>query len=210
MSIRVALDHTTVYRYAEPVTLSPHVVRLRPAPHCRTPIESYSLTVEPAEHFINWQQDPFGNYLARLVFPEKARELRVTVDLIAELTVINPFDFFVEPEAEELPVRRMRTAEPPLRSRPSSTSDPATERSLRRSWIDANLRPKDGTTGPWIALVGVNRELAAERIGYRGPDGAGRADAASRRSTIGKGSCRDTGWLLVELLRHVRDRRRAS
>ena len=103
MTIRVALHHQTRYTFDRAVNLSPHEVRLRPASHCRTPIESYSLTVAPEKHFINWQQDPYGNWLARLVFPEKASELCITVDLVAEMTVINPFDFFIEPYAEAFP-----------------------------------------------------------------------------------------------------------
>src|SRR5688500_9839167 len=96
MAIQVALHHRTVYRYDRLVILSPHVVRLRPAPHCRTPVLSYSLTVEPAPHFLNWQQDPYNNYLARLVFPDPARELSVDVQLVADLVTVNPFDFYVE------------------------------------------------------------------------------------------------------------------
>ena len=103
MSIHVALKHVTRYRYDRPVSLAPQIVRLRPAPHCRTPILSYSLRIEPEQHFINWQQDPFANYLARLVFPEKTREFTVTVDLVAEMAVYNPFDFFLEPQAQKIP-----------------------------------------------------------------------------------------------------------
>ena len=103
MPIRVALNHKTEYRYDRPVTLQPHVVRLRPAPHTRTPILSYALTVTPSQHFCNWQQDPYSNYLARLVFLEPAREFTVEVDLIAELTALNPFDFFVESSAANYP-----------------------------------------------------------------------------------------------------------
>ena len=105
MPIRVALHHRTSYAYSKPVQLAPQVVRLRPAPHCRTPVLSYSLNVTPQPQFINWQQDPHGNFLARLVFLEKAREMSVTVDLVAEMTVINPFAFFLQDEAIEYPFR---------------------------------------------------------------------------------------------------------
>ena len=105
MAIRVALTHTSRYRYDRLVMLQPHVVRLRPAPHSRTPILSYSLRVTPADHFLNWQQDPYSNYQARLVFNKPTREFTVEVDLVAEMTVINPFDFFVEEYAENYPFR---------------------------------------------------------------------------------------------------------
>ena len=103
LSIHVALRHVTEYTYERPVVLSPQVVRLRPAPHCRTRILAYSQRVTPAGHFINWQQDPQGNYLARLTFPERVTQLRIEVDLVAEMAVFDPFDFFLEPHAEQFP-----------------------------------------------------------------------------------------------------------
>ena len=103
VGIKVALEHRTSYTFDRLVEVHPHVVRLRPAPHSRTPIEAYSLQVEPADHFINWQQDAFGNFLARLVFPTRARGLTITVGLIADMKVINPFDFFIEDWAEHIP-----------------------------------------------------------------------------------------------------------
>src|SRR5215475_12111466 len=105
MGIRVLLNHKTVYKYDRLVMLSPQIVRLRPAPHSRTPVTSYSLRIEPQEHFINWQQDPFGNFLARLVFPKQTRHFSLEVSLAADMTVINPFDFFLEPYAEHYPFR---------------------------------------------------------------------------------------------------------
>ena len=172
MSIHVALEHRTRYRFDRRSGLAPHVVRLRPAPHCRTPILSYSLTVEPSDHFVNWQQDPFGNFVARLVFPEKATELSIVVDLVADLTVINPFDFFLEPEAESYPVRlrpRLRRDLAPVpRVRPVGP--------LLEEWLaEVGRCPPDGM--PTVDfLVGINQRLQA-RHRLHDPHGAGRADA---------------------------------
>ena len=122
MSIHVALRHVTEYTYDRAVVLSPQLVRLRPAPHCRTRILSYSQRVTPAGHFINWQQDPQGNYVARLTFPEKVHGLRVEVDLVAEMAVYDPFDFFLEPSAEQFPFAydevQRRELQPFLRPEP--------------------------------------------------------------------------------------------
>jgi len=103
MGIKVALHHKTIYHYDRLVTLGPQVVRLRPAPHSRTPVLSYSLRVEPAAHFINWQQDPQSNYVARIVVPDPTKIFSLEVDLVAEMTVLNPFDFFLEPYADRFP-----------------------------------------------------------------------------------------------------------
>ena len=105
MAIRVALHHKTSYQFDRLVSLSPHEVRLKPAAHARTPVLSYSLSVTPKDHFVNWQQDPYGNYIARFVFPEKVHAVDFTVDLVADMTVINPFDFFVEKYAEQFPFK---------------------------------------------------------------------------------------------------------
>ena len=112
MSIHAALHHVTQYHYDRPVKLGPQVIRLRPAPHSRSRILSYSLRVEPEQHFINWQQDPFSNYQARLVFPEATTEFKVTVDVVVEMSVFNPFDFFLEPGAEHFPFRCRKSWRP--------------------------------------------------------------------------------------------------
>lgn len=105
MSLKVVLSHKTHYKYDRPISLSPHTIRLRPAPHCRTPIDAYSMKITPEKHFINWQQDPYGNYVARIVFPEKVTEFGIDVEVIADLVSINPFDFFVEEYAEHFPFK---------------------------------------------------------------------------------------------------------
>jgi uncharacterized protein (DUF2126 family)/transglutaminase-like putative cysteine protease len=196
MSIHVALEHRTTYRFGHPVALGPHVVRLRPAPHCRTPILAYSMTVEPAEHFVNWQQDPFGNFEARLVFPEKAAELSIVIDLVADMTVINPFDFFLEPEAETFPFAYedglRRDLAPYLECEPVG--------SLLAEWLTGVEVPSDGTATVDF-LVGVNQRLQRD-IAYTTRMEPGVQDPDV---TLGMalGSCRDSGWLLVQILRNL-------
>jgi len=155
MPIRAALHHKTTYLYDRPATVSPQVVRLRPAPHCRTPINAYSLKIEPKGHFINWQQDPQGNHLARIVFPEPIRYFSVEVDLVAELTVINPFDFFLEPYAETYPFEYA----PGLRKElaPFLEAEPAGPR------LKAYLASVDRTEQRAITfLVGLNQRLQGD------------------------------------------------
>jgi uncharacterized protein (DUF2126 family)/transglutaminase-like putative cysteine protease len=194
MSIRVALNHKTLYRYSKPVWLSPHVVRLRPAPHCRTPISSYSLKVVPKEHFLNWQQDPYSNHLARLVFPKKTREFSVEVDLVADMTVINPFDFFLEKYAEDFPFtydRVLKRELAPYRRR--NAAGPLLLGLIRES--------QKGTMRTNDFLVDVNQRVQ-KRVKYliRMEPGV---QSPEKTLTLGSGSCRDSAWLLVQLLRHL-------
>ena len=194
MPIHIALTHRTSYRYDRLVGLSPHVIRLRPAPHTRTPILSYSLKVDPQKHFINWQQDPHGNYLARLVFPEKTRQLLIDVDLTAELSVFNPFDFFVEPSAETSPF----TYEPSLKQElaPYLAQAPAGPK-LRECLAAVDRREMRSID----FVVGLNRQLA-QNIRYiiRLQPGV---QTPEETLTCRSGSCRDTSWLLVQMLRHL-------
>ncbi len=194
MAIHVALTHRTTYRYDRPVTLSPQTIRLRPAPHCRTPILSYSLGIAPEAHFLNWLQDPHGNYLARAVFPDLTRSLEVTVDLVAEINVINPFDFFLEPAAEQWPF----AYEPALSRDLAPFRTPAPPGARLRALIASVPRRETRTLD---FLVGLNQRLAND-IGYiiRMEPGVQAPEVTLEKRT---GSCRDTGWLLVELLRHL-------
>ena len=194
MSIHVALNHVTHYRYDRRVGLSPQVVRLRPAPHCRTPILSYSLRIEPATHFINWMQDPFANHLARLVFPEMTTEFKVTVDLVAEMAVYNPFDFFLEPEAENFPFAYAPDLKHDLL--PYLVKGELTPR--LKAFVASVPLQKQRTID---FLVGLNQRLQRE-IGYvvRMEPGV---QTPEETLTLASGSCRDTGWLLVQALRHL-------
>ena len=198
MGIHVALTHQTVYRYDRLVSLQPQVIRLRPAPHCRTPILSYSLKVEPTDHFLNWQQDPYGNYQARLVFPDSARELSVRVDLIADMTVINSFDFFVEEAAEKFPYAYDPVVKgeltPYLQPLPISPAMAKLLADAKRDVAVAGRRSVD-------VLCDLNR-LIHDRVGYviRMEPGVQTPEVTLANRT---GSCRDSGWLLVQMLRHL-------
>jgi uncharacterized protein (DUF2126 family)/transglutaminase-like putative cysteine protease len=194
MSIRVALLHETRYRYDRRVTLGPQVIRLRPAPHSRTPVPSYALHVEPGGHFINWQQDPFGNFQARVVFPEKVDRLTVRVDLVAELAVFNPFDFFLEESAQEYPFSYDALARPDLE--PYLAAAPVGPK--LRAWLAGYGTP--ARQGLVDFLVDLNQALARDiRYIIRMEPGV---QTPEETLTRGQGSCRDTAWLLVQLLRH--------
>ena len=194
MTISAAIHHVTHYKYDRPVVLEPQTIRLRPAPHCRTKITAYSLKVTPAEHFVNWQQDPHGNWQARFVFPEKVTEFKVEVDLTAELAVINPFDFFIEPYAEQCPF----DYEPELKAQlaPYLDAEPA---GPRLSAYLAGL-PK-GPIHIVTFLVDLNTALQkAIRYVIRMEPGV---QTPEETFELGSGSCRDSAWALVQILRHL-------
>ncbi|RUY00918.1 transglutaminase family protein, partial [Mesorhizobium sp. M7A.F.Ca.CA.004.04.1.1] len=194
MAILAAVYHLTHYKYDRPVVLGPQIIRLQPAPHSRTKVLSHSLKVEPANHFVNLQQDPYGNFLARFVFPEPVTELKIEVDLVADMTVYNPFDFFVEPSAEAFPFEYpeeirddlaiYRTPEPagPLLSALLNTIDRSAPNTVN-FLVDLNAR--------------LQREIAyivRMETGVFSPE---------ETLAAKKGSCRDSSWLLVQILRNL-------
>ncbi|MCU4674119.1 transglutaminase family protein [Catenovulum sp. 2E275] len=195
MTITVGITHHTEYEYDKAITLDPHLFRLRPAPHCRTPIKSYSLKIYPENHFINWQQDPFGNYLARVVFPEKTDKFWFTVDLIAEMTVINPFDFFVESYAEKIPFEYPKQLKldlaPYLETLPVSKPF--------QQLIDS-LKPKQATSTVDFIVAANQKIYQMIAYGIRMEPGVQTVDETLEKKS---GSCRDSAWLLVQLCRNL-------
>lgn len=194
MSIRVALRHKTHYSYDRPINLGPQLIRLRPAGHSRTPIQSYSLSVGPGDHFLNWMQDPHGNYLARCVFKEKVTALNVEVELIANLSSVNPFDFFTEPSAEQFPFEY----EPAVRGElePYLACIPAGE-AMHKMLGQVDRQPRKTID----FLVELNQQLE-KQINYvvRLEPGVQTPDETLQKES---GSCRDSAWLLVQLLRNL-------
>ncbi len=194
MGIRVALHHKTIYEYDRLVALSPQIVRLRPAPHSRTQVSSYSLRVEPEDHFINWQQDPHGNFLARLVFPNQTRYFSLEVDLVAEMAVINPFDFFLEPYAEKYPFSYESLEQRELGS--------FLEALPAGPHLKTFLSSIDRREIPIVNfLVTLNQRLQHEiRYLVRMVPGV---QSAEETLELASGSCRDSAWLLVQILRQL-------
>ncbi len=200
MTIRVALHHRTEYRYDQPISLGPQQVRLRPAYHARTPIDAYSLRVSPADHFVNWQQDPHGNPVARFVFAKATDHLTVTVDLVANMTVINPFDFFVEESVEKFPFQYPKDVQrqllPYLDIEGLGLGDTPTP--LLDAWVDSLPKQCDRTTD---FLVDVNMRLH-QKIRYLVRMEPG-VQTPEQTLELASGSCRDSAWLLVATLRRI-------
>ncbi|HJR56311.1 MAG TPA: transglutaminase family protein [Rhizomicrobium sp.] len=194
MSIQAALRHLTRYRYDRRIALGPQTIRLRPAPHCRAKVLAYALTVEPGDHFLNWQQDPQSNWLARVVVPEKTDHFTVRVDLTVEMEVINPFDFFLEPDAEHYPF----TYAPELKAELEPYLRPAQVGPVFEKYLAAVAREKKQTTA---FLFDLNAQLTRD-IGYliRMEPGIQTPDQTLEKKS---GSCRDSAWLLVQLLRRL-------
>jgi uncharacterized protein (DUF2126 family)/transglutaminase-like putative cysteine protease len=194
MRIQVALNHRTQYRYDKAVLLGPQIIQLRPAPHCRTPILSYSLGVTPVDHLLNWQFDPYQNHLARLLFPNRTNDFVVEVDLVAELSPFNPFDFFLEPGVEDYPFEYSPELAKDLK--PYRSVDPAGP--LLQAFLQKLSSEKCGTVA---FLVDLNRRVRDE-IGYvmRLDPGVQTCEQTLETRT---GSCRDSAWLLVQSLRHL-------
>lgn len=194
MPIRVALNHDTLYNFDRRVSLSPHVIRLRPAPHCRTPIRAYSLKVSPEQHFLNWQQDPFGNYLARLVFPEKTDKLHVKIEIIADMEAYNPFDFFIEEYAENFPFAYDNRLKEELG--PYLKIEEAGPKLLS---IIQEIDLQSQKTIDF--LVDINRKVQSEiQYSIRMEPGVQSCERTLQRQV---GSCRDSAWLLVQMFRHL-------
>jgi uncharacterized protein (DUF2126 family)/transglutaminase-like putative cysteine protease len=193
MTLHVALTHKTEYHYDRLTAMGPQIIRLRPAPHCRTPILSYSLTLTPKQHFINWQQDPFGNYLARLVIPEKTRDFSVTVDLVADMAVINPFDFFVDEYARDWPF----LYEERLKKELGPYLEPIPAGPLLKDYI-ASLKFDSKISIDF--LIELNRHVQNDvKYLIRMEPGVQTPEETLKTRA---GSCRDSGWLLVQILRH--------
>jgi len=193
MGIRVALNHSTRYTYDRAVTMMPHIVRLRPAPHTRTPVLSYSLKIEPEGHFLNWQQDPYSNHLARIVFPKPTDVFSFTVDLIADLTTINPFDFFVEEAAEIYPFTYDEALARELAPYLETQTPGPLLAELIESTKKANLRSID--------FLGFLNQTINGKLNYGIRLDPGVREPEETLKLAG-GSCRDFSWLLVQLCRH--------
>jgi uncharacterized protein (DUF2126 family)/transglutaminase-like putative cysteine protease len=202
VGIKVGIEHRTSYTFDRMVSVHPHVVRLRPAPHTRTPIEAYSLEVEPADHFINWQQDAFGNFLARLVFPNPTRKLSINVGLIADLKVINPFDFFIEEYAETVPFSypaALREDLDPYLRAVDDNGEGSGSGELLQAWVDRHQYPPGTRTIDF--LVGINSAVNVDvNYSVRMEPGVQTPDHTLRTQV---GSCRDSAWLLVAVLRRL-------
>ena len=198
MAIRVALNHKTLYRFDRPTQIFPHEIRLRPAAHCRTPVTGYALHVTPAQHFVNWQQDGYGNWVARLVFPEPASALEIEVGLVAEMTVINPFDFFIEPHAEHFPFGYPE----PLAGELAPFLETLPPGPLLERYLEA-VRTDMPAEAPLTIdfLVGLNRRLQRDiRYNIRMAPGV---QTPEETLSLQRGSCRDSAWLLVQIARHL-------
>ena len=195
MAIRVALQHTTSYRYGKPIGIGPQVIRLRPGVHTRTPVHSYSLDISPGDHFLNWQQDPQGNILARVVVPEKHDHLTISVELVVDMVVFNPFDFFIEESAENWPFSYDDSLQEELKPYLACADN---EGKVFEAWL-ADIDRDESPTIDF--LVAINSKIQ-ECIGYTIRMEPG-IQSPNETLELATGSCRDSAWLLVTALRRL-------
>ena len=195
MTIRVAIHHNTYYQFDKRVSCSPHIVRLRPAPHTRTPLYGYTLNISPSDHFINWQQDPFGNYQARIVFPEKTDHISVEVEVLADMTVINPFDFFIEEDAEEFPFKY----DAELKKELTPYLEIEEQGKYLMKWLKPFKNSKPMRTIDFLVAINAKLEKDIE-YSIRMEPGVQKCETTLKKAL---GSCRDTAWVLVQALRHL-------
>ena len=205
MAIHVALRHVTHYTYDTAVGHGPHVIRLRPAPHCRTPILSYSQKITGGEHFLHWQQDPFSNWNARVVFPDPMLEMKIEIEVVAEMAVYNPFDFFLDESANQFPFEYgavLAKDLEPFRVRPESSPKlDALVGELRQRWMPPRSKDSEKAVRTIDLVVGLNQHVQrAVRYLIRLEPGV---QTAEETLTLGSGSCRDSAWLLVQLFRSM-------
>ncbi len=202
MSIRIGLTHRTSYRYDRRVALGPQTIRLRPAPHTRTPIVSYSQTIRPAGHFLNWQQDPFGNYQARAVFPDKTDHLDVVIDLVADMIAINPFDFFLDEDAFHAPFTYGAELKQDLAPYLAVAASGARFDAMAADALALWTRGERGADQRTVDMLVELNQTVQRAVSYIVRMEAG-VQSPEETLELGRGSCRDSAWLLVNVLRHV-------
>ena len=197
MPVRYDITHTTVYRYAKPVTFGEHRVMFRPRESHDLRVLATDLEVSP-DALVRMIQDPYSNSVA-LVQPQgEATELKIVCSFTIEHAHSNNLELPLSPTAEFFPfaysVDERFDLEHYLRPHHDDPEGKLT------AWARQFIRT-DGPTGTRDLLVQMNQHIRDE-LTYIARDEEGTQSPLITLAR-GSGSCRDFALLMMEAARRL-------
>ena len=101
--MRITVRHRTAYAFDAPVSLEPHVVRLRPRVDGSNRLVEFDLQIDPEPALRADNLDPEGNVVTHAWFDGKSSHLTLRTHAVVDTLVVDPFRFLVTDPEQPLP-----------------------------------------------------------------------------------------------------------